>query len=146
MPTAAKLVSGILMAALGWWVADLISGYLPAETRTGRFREISALLGLAVGWRFLGRRAVEGFSAAIAFGVGASAVLVFWMMLVFSGIEMTKRSLRKAYDSPMEAIQGMIDIAIGYFQFLTPMDVALTLILGGIGAAVLAFLVSRRWS
>lgn len=145
MPTASKLVAGIFMAALTWQFANTIVPYLPPETRIGLFREISALLGLWIGWRFLGKRVGEGFNASLGFGIGAGAFTVFWMMLVFSGNEMIRRAMRMSYDGPVEAVLGMIDIAIEYFPYLTPMDVWGTMLVGSAVIGLVCEAVSRRW-
>lgn len=147
MPTAAKLISGLLVAGLGWFVANLIVQYLPPETRIGLFREISAALGLWVGWRFLGKRAGSGLGASLSYGLAASGLLVFWMLLTFSGVEMIKRALRKAYGgNPVRALQDMIEVAIGYLNYLTNADVAGTLVIGGFVIGAVAEGISRRWS
>jgi len=146
MPTAAKIVAGFLVALLGWWVAHLIIPHLPPETRIGRFREISAVLGFLVGWKFVGKRAVEGATLAITFGIGGAAFLVFWMLFTFSLFEMIKRAFRKSYGGPLEAIQGMVEIAIDYLVYLAPPEVWSTLLAGGAAIGIVAYLVSRRWS
>lgn len=145
MPTATKLLSGILMAVLGWWVANLIVPHLPEETRIGLFREITAFLGLVVGWNFLGKRAGVGYAQTFGFGIGASAFLVFWMLIVFSGVEMVRRSLRKSYGDPFEALQGMLQIAIDYFVYLSPNEVWVTLVAGGAVIGLIAEWAARRW-
>lgn len=146
MPTAAKLVAGFLVAALGWYVAYRIVPYLPEETRIGLFREIMALFGLLIGWRFLGRRAGDGFVQSIGFGIGAAAFLVFWGLLWFSGVAMFKRAIRMSYGGdPFAAVKDMINIAVDYFPLLTPNDVWVTLVVGGMLAGFLTEAASKRW-
>lgn len=145
MPTAAKLIGGILTAILGWFFADAIVPHLPPETRVGLFREISALLGLWVGWRFMGNRVGEGFSTSLGFGIGTGAFLVFWMLVVFSGVEMTRRSLRKSYDGPADAVLGMVEIAIEYFVYLKPMDVWMLLLAGAAMIGLVCEAIARRY-
>ncbi|MEM1388199.1 MAG: TrgA family protein [Pseudomonadota bacterium] len=144
MPTAAKLIGGILTAVLGYFLADAIVAYLPPETRIGRFREITTVLGFFAGWRFLGNRVGEGYVASLGFGIGAGAFMVLWMLIVFSGYEMTIQSMRKAYGGPVEALQGMVDIAISYFIYLKPLDVWGLLLAGSAAIGIVGEAVARR--
>ncbi len=147
MPTAAKLISALVMALLGWGVAHLVVPHLPPETRIGWFREISAGLGLLVGWRFLGRRAGGGWNLAPGYGLGAAAILVFWMLLVFSGYEMLRRAMRKAYGGdPVAALKDMVQIAMDDAVYLQPFEVWGALVLGGLAAGLIAEAAARRWS
>jgi hypothetical protein len=146
MPTAAKLVSAILIAALGYFVADLIAQHLPQETDEGYFREVSALLGILVGWRFLGSRSGGGTSSGIGLGLTAALTLLVWGLVVFSGYEMLIRSLRKSYKGPIEGLQDMVAIAIDNLIYLQFIDVASALVVGGILAGIIADRTARRWS
>lgn len=144
MPTAAKLVSAVLIGVLGWIAAHLVIPHLPPETRIGFFREITAALGVLVGWRFLGARAGTGMGASLGFGLGAALVLVFWALVTFSGIEMIRRSLRKAYDGPVEGLKNMLAIAIEDLHYLAFPEVWGVLLVGGLAAGVVAEAVARR--
>ncbi len=146
MPTAPKLVAAILMAVLGYVTAELIIGHLPPEVRTNLFREISAFLGLLVGWRFLGRRAGAGFGTALGFGLSAAAALVLCGLVYFSGYEMIIRALRKSYDGPFEGLLGMMDIAIQNLDLLGYADVLGVLIVGGLIVGLLTEAAAKRWT
>jgi len=146
MPTAAKLVAAVLIAALGYYVASLIVPRLPEQTDEGLLREVTAVLGLLVGWRFLGPRMGGGYNFAIGLGLSASLVLTVSSLIAFSGYEMIVRSLRKSYDGPFEALQGMMDIAIDDLVYLQFPEVLAALILGGILAGFLTEFAARRWS
>ncbi len=145
MPTATKLVSAILFAALAWWIGHMIIPYFPEEQRIGRFREILAAVGFLTGWRFLGRHAGAGWNSAIAFGLGASGILVFWGLLIFSGYEMIRRSMRLSYGGPTEALKDQVQIAIDYFVYLKPPEIWGSLIVGGLALGLIAEMVKRRW-
>jgi len=146
MPTAAKLFGAILMAGLGYLVAGLIVPHLPQELPEGHLRVLSAFLGILVGWRFLGSRVGGGLRSAMGLGLSASATLVFCGLVLFSGNEMIKRSLRKAYVGPVEALKDMVQIIIDDLVYLRPPEVLATLIVGGMVVGLLTELVSRRWS
>jgi len=141
-----KLFAAVLIAVLGWVAADRVGGYLPPEVQQGLLRPISAFLGIFVGWKFLGKRIGGTINAAIGIGISSSVVLVLACMLFFSGNEMLRRSLRKSYDGPFEALQGMMQIAMDFSIYLAKPDVIGVLIIGGIIAGLMVEAVSRRWS
>jgi hypothetical protein len=146
MPTASKLVAAILLAALGYAAADRVALHLPPETPPGLLREITAFFGLWVGWKFLGPRVGGGMSSAIGLGLSAMVAMFFVAMGFFAGNEMIKRSLRKSYDDPFEALQNMVEIAIDNTKHVAYADVILVLVVGGMLVGLLVEATSRRWS
>lgn len=146
MPTAAKLVAAILTAALGYFVADVIIPHLPEQDRDNWMREVSAFLGLIIGWRFLGWRIGGGYSQALGLGLSTSLVLFVTGAVVFAGYEMLIRSLRKSYDGPVEAIEGMVGIAVENLEYVQHADVIATFVIGGFIVGLLTEMAARRWS
>ena len=146
MPTASKLVAAILLAALGYFAADRVALHLPEETPPGLIRQITAVFGLWVGWKFLGSRVGGGMSAAIGMGLSAMVAMFIVAMGYFAGYEMIKRSLRKSYDDPFEALQNMVEIAISNTKHVAYVDVLLVLVVGGMVVGLLVEAASRRWS
>ncbi|MCI2398524.1 TrgA family protein [Aliiroseovarius subalbicans] len=146
MPTAPKLVAAVFFAALGWFCADLVKPLLPDGTQIGLFSPISAGFGLLVGWVFTGKRLGLGQGTPIGIGFSSSILMVLWVLLCFSGYEMLRLALRKSYDGPVEAIQGMFQIGVDYLLLAATVEVAGALVLGGVLGGVLTGWAARRWS
>jgi len=146
MPTAAKLVAAILTAALGYGVATLIVEHLPEQDRLNWMRETSAILGVLVGWRFLGKRVGGGFHHALGMGLSTALVLFVSGMMTFAFYEMIIRSLRKSYHGPFEALQGMMAIAIENLEYVQFADVIAVLLVGGMLVGLICEFAARRWS
>ena len=70
---------------------------------------------------------------------------MFWGLLIFSGYEMIRRSMRMSYGGPTEALKDQVAIAIDYFVYLQPTEIWATLLVGGIGLGLIAEIVKRRW-
>ena len=145
MPTAAKLVAAICLAALGWIVADMIKPLLPEGTQVGLFSPISAAWGAVVGWTFTGKRLGDGTGTAVGIGMGSIFLLGFWVLLSFSGYEMVRLSMRLRYDGPVEALQDMFQIAVDYLKVSASPEVIGALIAGGLIAGVITGFVAKRW-
>ena len=146
MPTAAKLVAAICLAALGWVVADLIKPMLPEGTQVGLFSPITAGWGLVVGWTFAGKRLGDGTGTPIGIGIAAVVSQVFWVVLSFAGYEMIRLSTRLRYDGPVEALQDMFQIGIEYLWLAATPQVIGTVLVGGVVAGVVTGFAARRWS
>ncbi len=147
MPTTARLVAAVFFAALGWLCADLFKPLLPQGTAVGLFSPISAGFGALVGWTFTGKRADQGYGGGFGLGLTSSFLLVFWVLLTFSGYKMLQNSMRKAYNGPVEALQDMFRLAVEYvFLAVTSAEVGAALIIGGLVGGWLTDQVARRWS
>lgn len=146
MPTAAKLMAAICLAALGWLVADLIKPLLPEGTQVGLFSPISAAWGAIVGWQFTGKRLGDRTGTAMGIGMGSVFLLGFWVLLSFSGYEMIRLSMRNRYDGPVEALQNMFQIAVDYLWDAASLEVIGALLIGGLITGVLTAFAAKRWN
>jgi hypothetical protein len=146
MPTAAKLVSAVVFAALAFLVADLYVPGMAGSPAVGFLREGCALIGLLCGWLVMGRLVGKGMYAAVGSGFRTSATILFWCLLSFSIYEMVKNSTKKIYDGPMEALLAIFDIMVKYGKFALTPEVLGTLAVGGILGGMLAEWISRRAS
>ncbi|WP_424941681.1 TrgA family protein [Aliiroseovarius crassostreae] len=146
MPTASKLVAAVFFAALAYFLADLIKPLLPEGRSYAMFSPAFAGIGLLIGWRFTGHRLGRGLGDAVGIGLSSAFLLAFWGLVLFSGAEMIRLSLRKAYDGPVEAIRGAIEIAVEYVLLIAPQpDVMGTLIIGSLAGGVLTRMTAARW-
>lgn len=142
MPTAAKAVSAVLLAMVGWFGANAIVPLLPEQTQIGLFKEVAALIGILVGWRVVGRRVQGGFFEAISGGLTGAAALVFWNLFAQSMNEMLGNALDRQYGGPFEGLIDVFYIAIDYSQYLVDSTV-LGIIIGG---SALTGIVANRFA
>jgi hypothetical protein len=145
MPTAAKLISALAFAAIGFLAAELFKPALPEGTQFGLFSEISAVLGVLVGWKVMGTLTGQGYVAAFGSGMRTSVTLVFLAMIGFSVYEMVLRSMKFRYDGPVEAILGAFHLFMEYGKLMGRPDFLAVLLIGGALAGALAEWAGRRW-
>lgn len=146
MPTAARLTAAVLLAILGWFVADLIKPYLTEGRQVSYFTHAAAGVGAAVGWLFCGKKLDRGVGTGPGIGLASAALLVFWAGVLISGYEMVMRSMRRAYDGPVDALQGLVDIFLKDIKTAAQIDVIVALLIGGVVAGVATQWVARRFS
>ena len=145
MPTAAKLFAAFAFMAVGFFAAEIVKPHMPEGTQFGAFTPLTALLGLVSGWRVLGPVAGRGDVQAFGTGVKTSVVMVVAGLLVFATEQMVVNAFRKEYHGPMDAVVGMIGIAVDYARVLAAPDILAVLIVGGGLAGLLTEWAARRW-
>ncbi|THD82405.1 TrgA family protein [Aliigemmobacter aestuarii] len=145
MPTAAKLVSAVMFAAIAWLAAEALKPGLPEGMSPGFLSEVMVGIGLLSGWLVMGRLVGSGYGPAISSGVQTAATFTFFGVLGFAFYEMILRSTKLRYDGPFEAIQGMMELMWEYAGLLVRMEVLVILVVGSVIAGVVAEWVGRRW-
>lgn len=144
MPTAAKLVAAVLMAAVGYTVAAIIQPTLPDQVRADYIAPLSAFIGLIVGWRFLGPRVGRGLHNLPAFALTAGALLAFSSVLAFAFWQMIQRSFRLSYGGPFEALEDMVQIAVhDAREYLLATEPLFALLIGSVIATLVTELVAK---
>lgn len=143
MPTFARLVGAILLAAVGGYAAYLAKAHLPEGLSADRFVPVSVAIGGLVGWLFTGRHLERGKGKSIAIGVGSVILLVLWVSFLFAVEEMVDRSMRNIYrGSPSEAVKDVFAIMLEHTE-LMQMDVLIALGGGALVVGVVTGLVGR---
>ncbi|MDP3340142.1 TrgA family protein [Frigidibacter sp.] len=145
MPTAAKLIAAIALAALGVFGSWAVTPHLPEGTPPGYLWAIAGGAGLLTGWRVLGPEAHKPFLAVVSAGLRATVIMVLIVLLIVSFIEMIQRSLQKLYDGPVHALQSMFGLMLDNAMLLLHPDVAGLLLVGGMLAGGLAHWAARSW-
>lgn len=145
MPTAARLIAALILAATAWFVSQTIKPYLPEGTIFGWFDYVNVAFGALVGWITIGGRQGRGIGPAIGHGLTGVFLLVFWAIFAQACNEMLRQALRRHYKGPMEALLDIFDLGLGYAKLLVHVDVAGPLLIGGILAGVLAEIGGRHW-
>lgn len=145
MPTAARLLAALGMATVAFFAAEIYKPGLPPETIWGRFTTFCVIFGLLIGWFDLGRIVGRGYNAAITSGIRASAVLVFWCLIIFSIFVMIQKSLQKRYRDVSEALEGVFVLMADFGAALLRVEPMVVLVVGGILVAMLAEWGHKRW-
>jgi len=148
MPTAARLVSAVLLAALAYIVTTMYMNAMLAEDPDSNFGwllEANLAISALVGWILLGGRVGNQYSVAIGLGLTSVASTLFLCLFAQSVWEMLAMSLDRRFDGPMEALIGAIELGVNFgAEFLSP-NVIIVLITGGVIVGPAAEWISRRW-
>lgn len=145
MPTTARLVAAVLMAAFGWGVSILALAYLPEGQPVGLFGPISAAWGAVIGWVWTGGKIQNGAGKPVGIGLAGVAILIFWVVLSFSLYEMTRRAVRVRYDGPVEALEDMLKIGLDYMRDQAQPDIIVALLAGGVVIGFITGWAARRF-
>ncbi len=144
MPSFARLAGAILLAALAWYVSELIRPLFPEGTDIGWFTEFNTAVGAVVGWKALGGRATGSVKGAIANGLTAAVALVVTALFLQCVGEMIRKSFRKQYDNAPQAVVGVFEEMVKYGLMMSTVEVWTTLLIGGLVAGFITEAVSHR--
>ncbi|MDU8913204.1 TrgA family protein [Aestuariicoccus sp. MJ-SS9] len=145
MPTASKLVAGLLLALLAIVASGQIKELMPPNTAFGYFTWVNAGIGFLCGWMIIGSRVGRGGAAAVSNGFTAVAALVFWGLFVQAVNEMVRLAVRHRYDGPVEAFAAVFEIGIEYGTVMLDWPLVLTLFAGGVATGIFTEIASRHW-
>jgi len=146
MPTAAKLVAAVLFAVIGVWAVQVCLPLLPEATPTGGLVPSAVVIGLLCGWLIMGRSAGRGYGTAIGTGLSTGVAMAFWMLVLWSLVEMIERSTKMRYDGPMEAVLGGLGLMVEYAAFVVNTQVLGVLLIGSAVSGAVVEWSARRWS
>lgn len=145
MPTAAKLIAAAAFALVGWLAAIYYIPQLPPGTSTGYFPEITAALGLVIGWLTLGSAMGRGYREAVSLGLRTSLLLLAWALIGFSVYRMILRSTKMTYDNAGQAVLDVPMLMLYYGKLMGSAPFIATLIIGGVLGGLAAEYAARRW-
>ena len=148
MPTGAKLIAAIFFAALAYFISDLIKPLL-IETKgsqLGPFSWWNAFIGAIMGWQLIGKTAGKSYRNSFGMGLTTFAATVFWCLVLWSGVEMIERSMRRAYNGAVEALQDMTQIFVEYAVLMAENDILIASAVGALFCGWVTEFFGKRWS
>lgn len=145
MPTAARAIAAIALAAVGYLASLAYVPFLPEDMPTFWLGPINAGIGAILGWRFLGRRVKGGALTAAQTGILSAALGLFWSGAFFSIKDMLIRSMDLRYRGLEDALMGVGDLWLHYVGLAMNLPVVGVLVIGGAAAGVLAQIAGRMW-
>ncbi len=146
MPTAAKFIGAVVFAIVGYLAALAYIPQLPEGTTTGYFPEITAALGLLIGWRAVGTHAGRGYKEGVSLGLRGALFLVFWALFGFAIYFMIRRSTKMLYQDAGEAVLDVPMLMLQYGKLLWAQNLIATLIIGGALGGLAAEFAAKRWT
>lgn len=145
MPDAAKLVAAICLAITGFILSGLVMdafSEVNGETNFGYFVWVNVVLGVAVGWVSMGKRAGRGVSQAITNGITGVFLLILWGLFVQACNEMTRLAMKNRYDNAIEAVAAIFQIMAEWGLILLTVPIIGT---SAVAAFVVGILTEYAW-
>ncbi|TDT77989.1 hypothetical protein BDE40_1292 [Litoreibacter halocynthiae] len=145
MPTAAKLVAGVIFAITGYLVAELIRPTLPEGQPLKWLLPICVGIPLIVGWRIMGKLVGKNYGASMNNGLYVVVVSTVSVTFIFAVALMIKKSRRLQYDGPMEALVDVFALMLDYGLLLLNPFVLAVLVIGGFFGGVASEWAHRKF-
>ena len=150
MPTGARLVSAIFYGFLAYVGAQIVHAIYEAEIGYDLdwwfFAEITAVVGILVGWKFAGTKVGDGYYLGMQNGLISTLILVFYAVLLWAIVEMVQESMKLKYPGATAAVVDIFRIAIEYVKSIAKPTFLITMAIGGLIGGYLAEWSSRRYN
>ena len=143
MFTLIRPVSGILLALLAAHAASVYWPMLRPDHPPGSFALWVGLIGLVIGWGFLGSRVGRQLWLSVFVAAQAVVLVALAAAAVFAVREVFILGYQRRYREPMDAVNGFFDLAQGWLRLALERDFLILLGLGALAVGVLAHLAHR---
>ncbi|WP_299875388.1 TrgA family protein [uncultured Sulfitobacter sp.] len=145
MPTAARLMAGVCLAALAYVLSSIVVPLMPESTDFGIFFPLNSVLGFGVGWFVMGRRAGRGTTAAINNGLTGVFVLLLWGVMVQATNEMVRRAMINRYDNAFEAMVAIFQLGAEYAYMIAVVPMGIAAVVGAVIAGLATEFADNNW-
>ncbi len=146
MPTSARLMAAICFGLLGLAFAYTATASFEEARQPSYWFPLNGGIGVLVGWIFAGARAGKGVSSGVSNGITTAVAMLFWVFFLMSFSDMISKSMRHAYDGPVEAVVGVFEIMGDYAVQFAGMDLGIVMVVGAVVCGLLVEFVAKRWS
>jgi hypothetical protein len=146
MPTAARLTAAICFGALALAFAYMAQAYFAEARQPSYWFYLNGAMGVIVGWVIAGSRAGAGIGSGIGSGITAGIGVLFWVFFLMSFADMINKSMRNAYDGPVEAVVGVFEIMGDYAVQFAVIDLGILMLVGSIVSGLIVEFAGSRWS
>jgi hypothetical protein len=145
MPDRAKVMGALCLCAMAYILSEMVKPQFLEDYNFGYFTYVNMLLGLIVGWTFMGKRAGFGVVPAINNGLTGILALLLLAVSIQSANEMLRPAMRLRYDGPFEAVLAIIPIGLDYTVLISTVPFWGTALIGGALSGLIVEAVWQRW-
>ena len=147
MPTAAKLVAGLVFGFVAFLAAHFYALSLPGGASSGVLRQVSAVVGVLCGWFVMGpfAKRARGPVDAMGAGVRTSLTMLIFVLLIFAIVDMMDRAFKGRFKTPLDAILSIFEQSMRLIVPVAQPGILGVLLLGGLAGGAMAHWAGRRW-
>ncbi len=145
MPTAGRLAGALAFLIYGWYIGIALGPFFPEGNPPDFIIPMSIIVGILCGWMIVGTRADKGYVAAVGHGLTGAFAFIFWIIFLVSFYNMIRKSLRRLYDGPMDAVVDVFALMVKFGNDLLDVNLIIAVASGGIICAFLAEYFAKRY-
>lgn len=140
MFTLIRPVCGILLALMAAHAASVFWPVARPDHPMGSFALWVGLIGLVIGWGFLGSRVGRQLWLSVFVAAQAVVLVALAAAAIFGVREVFILGYQRRYREPMEAVNGFFETALGWLALAIERDFLILLGIGALLVGVLAHL------
>lgn len=145
MPTAARLVSLVTLAALGWFLADILQVNVAGPQDKSIWLAGMAGIGACVGWMQLGKKVGNRMHQAMFSGV-AAVITGILIAIVVGALFLTLNAMQyHAYRDIEDLFNGLTRNLATYLNFVRDEQFLVYAAAGGCLSGLIAEMTHRTW-
>lgn len=144
MPTAARMTAAVLFGLLALAWAFQASPYFPEAQEPHYWVPLNGAAGAIIGWLLCGTKAGNGYRPGLSNGITTIVAVLFAVFFIMSFLDMVKKSLRRSYDGPVEAVVNVFEIMLEWIPFFLVQDLGILIVGGAIMAGLITEFVGKR--
>lgn len=145
MPTAGRLAAALVFFIYGWYIGILAGPFFPESNPPNYLIPLSTGIAFLCGWMVVGSRAGRGYNPAIGNGLTGAFAYSFWMVFLISSFNMIRKSLRRLYDGPMEAVVDVFRLMLKMGAEMLDANLIISVAVGGVICAFVAEYFAKRY-
>lgn len=144
MPTAGRLIGAICFAILGGYIAFTTSPLFRSGSGPDFWYPLCIAAGIWAGWFVVGPRSGKGYASSVGLSLTGVFSQSFWILLILSSYQMITKSLRNAYEDPVDAIVNVFELLGEHALRFATLDVMIVLLVGAVISGVFTEFYARR--
>lgn len=146
MPTAAKLVAAVFLAATGCITALLAQPHVAQSVATDRAVIAAIVVSAYCGWSFIGAAVGRGYRLALTTGVRGAMAAMALCLAGFAAVD----TVHQAMQPPLPGLSALTEHFLQAFltvgKQMLYAEVLLPMMIGAVVTGAVAEYVGRRWT
>ncbi|MFU8823927.1 TrgA family protein [Yoonia sp.] len=145
MPTAGRLAGAVVLGLFGFYFAGVATPFFNEGRPPPTFLTASVLIGIYLGWAYVGNRIGQGYIQGIGLGITTAVAFSVMNLFVIAFSIMIQQAMRMRYDGAMEGVVAVFTLMVTEGARFLDVTLIATLFVGSIICVWVAEYFGRKY-